>query len=635
MSARSAIAPFGATLALALCVAATPALATTEQATIVSPSSGSLTSSPQESPPHHRPFGGDWAIDLAGAVGRPVHARFSNVSGNLELSVLGAPFEPCASPNQGKGGAGIKVQVTVDGVVLGVVNYLHLAGAHGAGAISNGDQIGTMSSGSSSSCWDGAHVHMEPRNTTQYACFQATGIGSSLGDGSKLGVIGGEYSGGPNQLCPAGAVDGVQPPARPSCVDIDDNVALDTAKRIRLRCTGEGISYSQPSTPAHGTISAFDAGAGTLTYTPATGYSGPDSFTFGASNAGGDSERATARITVLPAKPACAPVTAAVPAATATAVQLSCSGTAFSYAAPSAPAHGTISGFDAATGALTYTPSLGYVGPDSFTYGASNAGGQSEAATVSITVLPPRPVCAPITAVVATGAPSTVQLSCTGQGLHYSPPSAPAHGSISRFDAAAGTLTYTPVAGYSGPDGFTYAAANAGGQSDAALAQLTVAVPPRITNLRARSACVRSLRMRSTPTAGKSGLAFTYTLNQRATVQYAVYRRDGSPARRTCPRRTGGHTQDTFTPVDVLEGNGGQGNNSVVIARSSARRAAAPRPSRLRQRVAAGRQRVRLAQITGRRMLAPGTYVLLVTATNARGQRAAPKHVKFFVLART
>ena len=537
-------------------------------------------------------------------------------------------------PDQGKGGAGIKVQVAVDGVVLGVVNYLHLAGAHGAGAISNGDQIGTMSSGTSSSCWDGAHVHMEPRNTTQYACFQATGIGSSLGDGSKLGVIGGEYSGGPNQLCPAGAVDGAQPPARPSCVDIDDNVALDTAKRIQLRCTGEGISYSQPSAPAHGTLSALDAAAGTVTYTPAAGYSGPDSFTFGASNGGGDSERATARITVLPAKPVCAPVTAAVPAGTATAVQLRCSATAVGYAAPTAPAHGTISGFDAATGALTYTPTLGYVGPDSFTYRASNAGGQSEPATVSITVLPPKPACAPITAVVATGAPTAIQLSCTGEGLHYSPPAAPVHGTISGFDAAAGTLTYTPAAGYSGPDTFTYAAANAGGQSDPAVAQLTVAVPPRITNLRARSACVRSPRMRSAPTAGKLGLAFTYTLNQRATVQYAVYRRDGSPARRTCPRHAGGHTQDTFTPIDVLEGGGSQGGNSVVIARSSARRGATTRPMTLRHRVAAGGHRLHLAQITGRRVLAPGTYVLLVTATNARGQRAAPRHVKFFVLAR-
>jgi hypothetical protein len=140
--------------------------------------------------------------------------------------------------------------------------------------------------------------------------------------------------------------------------------------------------------------------------------------------------------------------------------------------------------------------------------------------------------------------------------------------------------------------------------------------------------------MRSAPTAGKLGLAFTYTLNQRATVQYAVYRRDGSPARRTCPRRAGGHTQDTFTQVGGLEGGGSQGGNSVVIARSSSRRGATTRPMTLRQRVAAGGHRVHLAQITGRRVLAPGTYVLLVTATNALSQRSTPRHVKFFVLTR-
>lgn len=57
-----------------------------------------------------------------------------------------------------------------------------------------------------------------------------------------------------------------------------------------------------------------------------------------------------------------------------------------SVAVASAPAHGTA----VASGtAITYTPTTGYAGPDSFIYTASNGAGTSSPATVSITVSPP------------------------------------------------------------------------------------------------------------------------------------------------------------------------------------------------------------------------------------------------------
>ncbi|HEV3000435.1 MAG TPA: hypothetical protein VGW75_06820 [Solirubrobacteraceae bacterium] len=189
-----------------LCAGAPEAAAVAQRATLLAPADGSLTSSPQENPPHHTPFDGDWAVDVAGAVGRPVFARFSNVNGALALRVVGH-FEPCASPNQGTAGVGLRVQVIIEGVVVGVVNYAHLANPHPAGEIANGQQIGTMASGSSTSCWSGPHVHMEPRNEKRYACFQATPLNSTIGAGTKLGVIGGEFAAGRNQLCPSGAVD--------------------------------------------------------------------------------------------------------------------------------------------------------------------------------------------------------------------------------------------------------------------------------------------------------------------------------------------------------------------------------------------------------------------------------------------
>src|SRR5262249_30272382 len=65
-----------------------------------------------------------------------------------------------------------------------------------------------------------------------------------------------------------------------------------------------------------------------------------------------------------------------------------------------------------------------------------------------------------------------------------SPPSAltfrvvtgPAHGSITQFDAATGTYTYTPAANYNGGDSFTFQAHD--GQADSNVATISVTVRP-------------------------------------------------------------------------------------------------------------------------------------------------------------
>jgi Bacterial Ig domain len=60
----------------------------------------------------------------------------------------------------------------------------------------------------------------------------------------------------------------------------------------------------------------------------------------------------------------------------------------------SAPAHGTTS--VATTGAITYTPTNGYAGADSFTYAvADHQGRVSNAATVNVTVTQPPPPPSP------------------------------------------------------------------------------------------------------------------------------------------------------------------------------------------------------------------------------------------------
>ena len=99
--------------------------------------------------------------------------------------------------------------------------------------------------------------------------------------------------------CDLGAVQ-VSP--APVCADVSATVTDGGSVQVQLACTGE-TAYVEPSAPAHGTLSNFDPSTGTITYTPAAGYLGADSFTFTASNAVGASFPATATITVNPEQP--------------------------------------------------------------------------------------------------------------------------------------------------------------------------------------------------------------------------------------------------------------------------------------------------------------------------------------------
>jgi len=115
--------------------------------------------------------------------------------------------------------------------------------------------------------------------------------------------------------------------------------------------------------------------------------------------------------------PTCSDIQAAVPYATATPLQLTCSsadGRAVTYAIASAPSHGSL-GTVSAAGQVTYTPAAGYTGADSFTFTASDAGGTATAATAHITVGQPpasppsnQPPAAAVTGTAATTATTGV-----------------------------------------------------------------------------------------------------------------------------------------------------------------------------------------------------------------------------------
>jgi serralysin len=141
-----------------------------------------------------------------------------------------------------------------------------------------------------------------------------------------------------------------------------------------------------------------------------------------------------------------------------------------------AAAHGTVTINDAGTAGdasddyVVYTPFADYFGPDSFTYSVTS-GGKTETATVSVTVTPVADIVADsFTAYEDSGAHNhflTGNDHFENGGRAIVSVVQPAHGTVTINNAGTGDpvddyVVYTPYAGYSGPDSYTYSVASNG-----------------------------------------------------------------------------------------------------------------------------------------------------------------------------
>jgi hypothetical protein len=85
---------------------------------------------------------------------------------------------------------------------------------------------------------------------------------------------------------------------------------------------------------------------------------------------------------------------------------------------------------------------------------------------------------------VAVGQAATITLGCAdapsdgGDPLRFATETLPTHGTLTGFDSAAGTVTYTPTGDFTGPDSFTFDATDDQGVSSPATISITVATPP-------------------------------------------------------------------------------------------------------------------------------------------------------------
>jgi PKD repeat protein len=189
--------------------------------------------------------------------------------------------------------------------------------------------------------------------------------------------------------------DNTVPSADDQSASVNENSSGNAITLTGSDADSDALTFAVIAGPSHGTLAGSGANQ---TYTPFAGYQGPDSFTFTATDDGGNtSNAATVSVTA---------VDNTVPVANAQTISVNedssgnaitltgsdADNDALTFAIVSGPSHGTLTGSGANR---TYTPSAGYQGPDSFTFTATDDGGNTgSTATVSITVVDVRPTAA-------------------------------------------------------------------------------------------------------------------------------------------------------------------------------------------------------------------------------------------------
>jgi len=143
------------------------------------------------------------------------------------------------------------------------------------------------------------------------------------------------------------------------------------------------------------------------------------------------------------------------------------------------PAHGTAS--ITVDGAISYLPDANYHGADSFTYTVGDGNGDQDTATVAVTVTPVNDTPVAVNDAATTSMDTAVSIDprgndtdVDGDTLVVASAGAPAHGVATV--TAAGTVAYTPTAGFTGTDPFTYVVSDGNGGTATGTITVTVEV---------------------------------------------------------------------------------------------------------------------------------------------------------------
>lgn len=305
---------------------------------------------------------------------------------------------------------------------------------------------------------------------------------------------------------------------------IADSKSVSTEKNTALTITLTGSdadgciassTFAVMSGPANGVLSATNGAmtcsggnlSASVDYSPNTDFVGDDAFAFHISDGTDTSNEATVSIAVTATNTA--PTADEVSASTDedTAVTITLSGAdaescELNFTVVTGPANGTLGSLanqpctsgtpNIDTAQITYTPSANFNGSDSFTYKANDGSADSNTATVSITVNAVNDTPVTDNKAVTTQKDTAAAVTLSGSDVEtcelvFSIVTGPVSGSLSAItdnacvagnpNADTANITYTPNAGFTGSDSFTYKMNDGLVNSNTATVSITVTSP--------------------------------------------------------------------------------------------------------------------------------------------------------------
>ncbi|MBI3878789.1 MAG: tandem-95 repeat protein [Verrucomicrobia bacterium] len=234
--------------------------------------------------------------------------------------------------------------------------------------------------------------------------------------------------------------------------------------------------------PTNGALTGFNATNGTVTYMPATNFFGADAFTFSVSDGALTSAVAVVSLTITNVNDAPVAFAQSQTLAEDTSIALTLAGadidsSNLTYLVVTGPTNGTLAGFNATNGTLTYRPNTNFFGADSFTFSVSDGALTSAAAVVSLTItnVNDAPVAQAQSVTVGEDTPAAITLVGTdvdSTNLTFILLRGPTNGTLTSFNTNTGAATYLGGTNFFGADSFVFNVSDG---------QLTGAVPATVS----------------------------------------------------------------------------------------------------------------------------------------------------------